>query len=71
MKVPFRIFSRRRGRSATLPPMLPEFGVRVVLRKGDKIVRRGAGGRIVILRITDDGGDKTDVLPSADEHGAA
>ena len=34
----------------------PEFGLRLILRKGDKIVRRDAGGRIEILRVT---GDRT------------
>jgi len=33
-----------------------EFGLRLTLRKGDKIVRRDAGGRIEILRVT---GDRT------------
>jgi len=33
-----------------------EFGLRLTLRKGDKIVRRDAGGRIEILRET---GDRT------------
>lgn len=33
-----------------------EFGLRLTLRKGDKIVRRDPGGRIEILRVT---GDRT------------
>jgi len=33
-----------------------EFGLRLTLRKGDKIVRRDAGGQIEILRVT---GDRT------------
>ena len=67
IKIPFRIFAWRRGRSTTLAPILPEFGVRVVLRKGDKIVRRSSTGRIVILRVTADGGDPTTVEHSTDE----
>ena len=71
MKVPSWIFSWRRSRSKGFPPMLPEFGVRVVLRKGDKVVRRGADGRVVILRVTVDGGATSEILSSTDEHGVA
>jgi hypothetical protein len=51
--------------------MPPEFGVRVVLRKGDKVVRRGADGRIVILRVTVDGGATTDEFLSTTDERAA
>jgi len=40
----------------------PEFGLRFTLRKGDKIVRRDAGGRIEILRVTGDGTVETVTL---------
>jgi len=32
----------------------PEFGVQVVLRKGDKIVRRDARGAIHVRRVTEE-----------------
>jgi hypothetical protein len=40
----------------------PEFGLRLTLRKGDKIVRRDAGGRIEIFRVTGDGTVETVTL---------
>jgi len=35
-------------------PARAEFGLRLTLGQGDKIVRRDAGGRIEILRVTAD-----------------
>ena len=36
----------------TRVPITPEFGVRVVLRVGDKVVRRNAKGEIEVMTIT-------------------
>ncbi|HKY91620.1 MAG TPA: hypothetical protein VJM11_11300 [Nevskiaceae bacterium] len=40
---------------------MPEFGVRVTLRRGDKIVRRDGRGVIHVLRITEERVDLRDV----------
>jgi len=44
-------FFRRTSRRATTPEVPPEFGVRVTLRKGDKIVRRDARGAIHVVQV--------------------
>jgi hypothetical protein len=45
------ILSLRR-RPATRVPVTPEFGVRVMLRPGDKLVRRNADGEVEVTTIT-------------------
>jgi hypothetical protein len=55
-----RLF-RRTSRHAATAPVAPEFGVRVTLRKGDKIVRRDARGAIHVTRITEERVDLRDV----------
>lgn len=44
------IFRARRPR-VTRVPILPEFGVRLVLREGDKLVRRNPHGEVEITTI--------------------
>jgi hypothetical protein len=53
-----------RRRSPAVPPAAqpPEFGIRVVLRKGDKIVRRDAHGAVCITRVTQEHLDQSEVL---------
>jgi hypothetical protein len=55
-----RLFRRSSRRS---PPGLvaPEFGIRLTLRKGDRIVRRDARGAIRVTRVTTDQMEITDV----------
>jgi hypothetical protein len=48
-----RLF-RRPSRKAASVEVTPEFGVRVTLRKGDKIVRRDARGAIHVTRVTEE-----------------
>ena len=48
-----RLF-RRTSRKAAVIQLTPEFGVRVTLRKGDKIVRRDARGVIHVVKITEE-----------------
>jgi hypothetical protein len=48
-----RLFRRTSRRAATVD-VPPEFGVRLTLRKGDKIVRRDARGAIHITRVTEE-----------------
>jgi hypothetical protein len=48
-----RLF-RKTSRRAATPEVAPEFGVRVTLCRGDKIVRRDARGKIHIVEITED-----------------
>ena len=48
-----RLF-RRTSRRAAAPEVAPEFGVRVILRKGDKIVRRDARGAIHVVQVTEE-----------------
>lgn len=45
------IFGVKRRR-VTRVPITPEFGVRVVLHAGDKVVRRNAKGEVVVTTIT-------------------
>jgi hypothetical protein len=45
------IFGKRRRRVRNVP-ITPEFGVRVVLRVGDRVVRRNAKGEIQVVTIT-------------------
>ena len=47
-----RLFRRRTSRRAAIVEVAPEFGVRVTLRKGDKIVRRDARGAIQVEQVT-------------------
>jgi hypothetical protein len=44
------IFGGRRRRVSV--PVTPEFGVRVLLRVGDKVVRRNAKGEVEVMTIT-------------------
>ena len=46
------IIGRTRRRRVTRVPVTPEFGVRVLLRVGDKIVRRNAAGEVEVITIT-------------------
>jgi hypothetical protein len=48
------LFIRRPGSESTYPEP-PEFGVRVVLREGDRIVRRTAAGEVSVVRVSDAG----------------
>jgi hypothetical protein len=43
----------RRVRPESTYPEPPEFGVRVVLREGDKIVRRTPAGEVSVVRVSD------------------
>lgn len=52
---------RRTARRAPTIESMPEFGVRVTLRRGDKIVRRDGRGVIHVLRITEERVDLRDV----------
>jgi hypothetical protein len=47
-----RLFRRRTSRRVVTAEVAPEFGVRVTLRKGDKIVRRDARGGIEVVQVT-------------------
>jgi hypothetical protein len=40
-----------RPRGVTRVPITPEFGVRVTLREGDKLVHRDASGAVVVKTI--------------------
>jgi hypothetical protein len=54
---------RRRPEPPPRPSLLtPEFGIRVTLRKGDRIVRRDASGVIYITTVTTEEVDSTAVL---------
>jgi hypothetical protein len=55
-----RLF-RRTSRRAAAVEVAPEFGVRLTLRKGDKIVGRDARGAIHITRVTEERVDVRDV----------
>jgi hypothetical protein len=55
-----RLF-RRTTRKAAALQLTPEFGVRVTLRKGDKIVRRDARGTIHVVKITEERVDMSHV----------
>ena len=48
-KLAIAIFGPRRRRMGV--PIIPEFGVRVLLREGDKIVRRNSTGEIEVTTI--------------------
>ena len=51
-------------RSSRRPPpalVTPEFGIRLTLHKGDRIVRRDARGAIRVTRVTTDRMEITDV----------
>lgn len=54
-------FFRRTSRRAATPEVPPEFGVRITLRKGDKIVRRDARGAIHVEQVTEEGVDISNV----------
>jgi hypothetical protein len=49
-----RLFRRRISRRTVIHEVAPEFGVRVTLRKGDKIVRRDARGAIQVTEVTEE-----------------
>jgi len=55
-----RLF-RRAMRQPVTERVAPEFGVQVMLRKGDKIVRRDARGVICITHVTEDRVELTDL----------
>ena len=55
-----RLF-RRAARRAAAIQVIPEFGVRLTLRRGDKIVRRDARGTIHVVQVTDELVDVRDV----------
>jgi hypothetical protein len=55
-----RLF-RRTSRRAATREIAPEFGVRLTLRKGDKVVRRDARGAIHVVEVTEDRVDVSDV----------
>jgi len=62
-----RLF-RRTSRRAAAVQVAPEFGVRVTLRKGDKIVRRDARGAIHVVRVTEEQVDLRDMRPPRPGH---
>jgi len=47
-----RALLRVRRRGFTSVPIAPEFGIRVTLREGDKLVYRDPRGRVVVRTIT-------------------
>jgi hypothetical protein len=52
----------RRSSRRTAPALVaPEFGIRLTLRKGDRIVRRDARGAIRVTHVTADRMEITDV----------
>ena len=55
-----KLFRRPSRRTPTIP-VAPEFGIRLTLRKGDRIVRRDARGAIRVTRVTVDRLEVTDV----------
>lgn len=55
-----RLF-RRTARPSPTNRVAPEFGVRVTLRKGDKVVRRDARGAIRITLVTEERVELTDL----------
>jgi hypothetical protein len=55
-----RLFKRPPRRAPAIP-VEPEFGVRLTLRKGDRVVRRDARGAIHITRVIEDRVEMTDV----------
>jgi hypothetical protein len=55
-----RLF-RRSSRPPVPVPVTPEFGVRLTLRKGDRVVRRDTRGAIHIMRVTEERLELTDV----------
>jgi hypothetical protein len=55
-----RLF-KRVARPVQVSRVTPEFGVRLTLRRHDRIVRRDARGAIQITRITEDRVEVTDV----------
>ena len=57
----------RRNLPSPAPP--PEFGIRLTLRKGDKVVSRNRQGVIHIRRISEDGDTSANALHP--EHGGS
>jgi len=55
-----RLF-RRTARPSPPIRVVPEFGVQLTLRKGDKVVRRDARGAIHITRVTEERVELTDL----------
>jgi hypothetical protein len=55
---------RRSSRRPRPAPVTPEFGIRLTLHKGDRIVRRDARGAIRVTRVTADQLEVTDVCRS-------
>jgi hypothetical protein len=55
-----RLFRRTSRRGAAVE-VAPEFGVRLTLRKGDKIVRRDARGAIQVTCVTEERVDMREV----------
>jgi hypothetical protein len=52
---------RRTARPSPTIQVAPEFGVQVMLRKGDKVVRRNARGAIHITVVTEERVELTDL----------
>ena len=49
-RIAIAIFGRRRSRGRRVP-ITPEFGARILLREGDKVVRRNAEGEVEVTTI--------------------
>ena len=62
-----RLF-RRTSRKTAAIQLTPEFGVRVTLRKGDKIVQRDARGAIHVVQITEERVDMSHVQTARHGH---
>ena len=56
-----RLFRRTSRRAPVSSELAPEFGVRITLRKGDKIVRRDSRGAIHVVEVTEEQVDVRDV----------
>jgi hypothetical protein len=49
-RIAIAIFGRRHPRGRRVP-ITPEFGARILLREGDKVVRRNADGEVEVTTI--------------------
>lgn len=56
-----RLFRRKAQVTTPLPPS-PEFGVRLLLKKGDKVVGRDARGEVCITCVSQERMDRQEVL---------
>ena len=66
MRRPRIPFVRRKPAPAPPAATTPEFGTRVTLHKGDKLVRRDRDGVIRITRLTEDDADGIATRQSAE-----